>query len=79
MNKKDIENYRKEKELEEESILMRRIHENAKENNINYMINEQVKKIKREKKIKQEKSEERALTIIIIAFVLISLKIIGIV
>lgn len=59
MNKKDIEEFKKEKEYEDEQKLMNRIHENCKAANDEYKMNKQLKVIE-VKKRKQRKSKRLA-------------------
>ena len=55
MNKKDLEFFRKEKERQEETLIMNAIHKNAKENHDKFIMKNNIKKIKNERKERNSK------------------------
>lgn len=73
MNKKDIENEKKIREKEEEEKLLNAIHENASTNRDNYIMQNNFKKLKKEKLERKTRTHNKILTAVAVTCLIVSL------
>lgn len=75
MNKEDIEEFKKEKEHQEENLIMNAIHKNARKKHDEYIMRNNIRKIKQERRARNSKRLAYILcTVLLVAFVVLANK-----